>query len=147
MRNICLAYWVLLTIVLLASNPTGWLGVEDASGGLLERYEEWSHLICFTLLSTLVFITPWPVGRGWLALVLVAYSAGTEVLQRLVPSRHAELKDFVQDVSGVALGFILACICRRIWHSRPATQATESIAWQRPRRRDATLAAGAPPER
>lgn len=147
MRKICLTYWVLLTILLLASNPGDWLGLEDSSGGLLERYEQWSHLICFTLLSTLVFITPWPIGRGWLAALLVAYSAGTELLQLWVPTRRAELKDFVQDVTGVALGFALAWCVRRLWQSEPVTQGKEFMQWQRPRRRDATLAASTPPER
>lgn len=152
MRKICLAYWLLLTLLLLASNPGAWFGFEHTADSLLERYQDWSHLVCFTVLSTLVFIARWPVSRGWLALLLVAYSAGTELLQRLVPSRQAEWKDFWQDVAGVALGAIVAWCVRRLWRMRHESRQAgrtandESLQWQRPRRRAAPMASGAPPE-
>ena len=146
MRKLCLAYWVLLTLLLLASNPGGWLGLEETASSLFERIENWSHLICFTLLSMLVFITRWPIGRGWLLAVLVAYSAGTEVLQMLVPTRRAELKDFAQDVAGILLGATLAWICRSLWQARPVEKAGDAAEWQQPRRREATLAAGNRPD-
>jgi hypothetical protein len=146
MRKICLAYWTLLTLLLLASNPFDLLGLEPSDGGVLQWYGDWSHLISFGVLSTLVFLARWPWTRRRLMIALIAYSAGTELLQLLVPTRHAEWKDFVQDAAGVALGFCLAWLCRRVWHAESMSRAENRIAWQRPRRRDASLAASTPPE-
>jgi VanZ family protein len=144
MRKICLIYWALLTVLLLASNPTSWFTLEKTVDGALDRLEPMVHFVCFTVLATLVFFARWPVSRGWLFALLVGYSAATELLQMLVPNRKAELIDFVQDVAGVATGALVAWLARRALAARLQWRS-EELKFERPRRRPVVVA-GTPQE-
>ena len=100
---ICAGYWGLLTVFLLAPNPTAVVG--------LRRFPTfpWGdigiHFTAFTILTLLVHGSRWPKGIGWPFLaVLVAYGITTESLQWFVPSRAVELLDYTENILGVAAG-------------------------------------------
>lgn len=105
-----LCYTLVLTVFLLAPDPAGLVGLRRVPGLPGGRMV---HFVFFTLLAALAWLSRWPV-RGWvLGLGLVAYAAGTELLQTFVPPRTVELADVVENVLGLATGTWLVWIVRR----------------------------------
>jgi hypothetical protein len=100
---ICAGYWGLLTVLLLAPNPTAAVGLGRFS--TLPWGDIGIHFTAFTILTLLVHGSRWPKGIGWSFLaVLVAYGITTESLQWFVPSRAVELLDYTENILGVAVG-------------------------------------------
>jgi len=116
---ICAGYWGLLTVFLLAPNPTAVVGLRRfptfrcALIGLL--------VTAFTILTLLVHISRWPKGIGWPFLaVLLAYGITTEFLQWFVPSRAVELLDCTENILGVAVGTEISWLAHRLIERRRA---------------------------
>jgi VanZ family protein len=65
-------------------------------------------------------ITGWAFGlaydcsKVWLASCMVAFSAAVELVQLLVPGRHARVSDFVVDAAAICFGLIVAWSARFI---------------------------------
>lgn len=134
MRKLCASYWVLLTLVLLARNPLNWFSSPAVHRGY-DQFEPAAHFVCFAVLGLLVFATRLPLGRAWLIVLLVGYSVATELLQDLVPGRTPELRDFVQDIAGLAAGAALYFASVYGWRRLMPETTQPAEDWHLPRRR------------
>lgn len=108
---LCGLYWLVLTIFLLVPNPAGVLQMPSVP------FFPWGdvgvHLAAFTILALLVCAARWPKPIGWPATILLVYAVATESLQALVPPRTVELKDYAENMLGIALGLGLYWCLRR----------------------------------
>ncbi len=116
-RLACLAYWVLLSVLLLVPDPWALLGIQRLPGLPTRQLE---HFIIFTLLTVLVHASRLPIRRGLLIVLLVSYAIGIEALQALVPQRTVELLDFLENLAGLAAG-------TAIWRLAHKTNAARSL--------------------
>ncbi len=114
-RAICLSYLLLLTALLLVSDPWGWLlggapAIEVPGRGV--------HFCAFAILAILSAASrlPWPGGA--VATALVIYAIATESLQVLVESRVVDPIDYAENLVGLAAGAILWIVGCRLF--RPA---------------------------
>ncbi len=71
------------------------------------------HLAAFTILTLLVCSARWPKSIGWPVVILLVYAVATESLQALVPPRSVELKDYLENLLGIAIGSGLYWCLRR----------------------------------
>lgn len=109
---VCLWYWVLLTVLLLAPNPAGVVGLQSVP--ILPWGKFGIHLTAFTILSALVHATRWPKRLWWpLILLLVVYGVTTESMQLLVPTRSARVIDGIENILGIAIGTGIYWLLRR----------------------------------
>lgn len=103
-RVLCLGYLAVFLWLLLTEDPARilpWKSSLKTVGGAAAPV---AHLMGFTLLTFLAFVSRWPVRRRTVVLGLLVCASGTELLQRLVPRRTPELGDFVLNVVGIGLG-------------------------------------------
>lgn len=100
-RVVCVAYWALLSVLLLAQDPFALFGVPRPPGPPGNRG---AHFLFFTLLALLAHASRWPMRFPVLTGLLVAYAFLTEGLQTLVPHRTVELLDLVENLLGLAAG-------------------------------------------
>ena len=112
----CLGYATLLTLLLLTPDPAALMGLKEIP------WFPWGdigiHICAFLLLATLVHATRWPKPPHWLLIVLLlGYGATTETLQAFVPGRSTELKDYLDNCIGVALGSGIYWYMQRKWQS------------------------------
>lgn len=92
-----LSYWALLTVLLLAPHPEQIVHVRPPINFGI-------HFTAFTILALLAHLPCWPrTSRGVIALLLI-YAFLAETLQGLVPPRTVELRDYVENFLGVAVG-------------------------------------------
>lgn len=72
--------------------------------------DKWQHTLAFTALGAAALWSLRPAARavGAAAAALLAYGGAIELLQLLVPGRHAEWGDLLVDAIGIALGMTLA---------------------------------------
>jgi hypothetical protein len=104
-RSACVAFWLLLTLLLLSPDPRALLG--------LESWANWppgskaAHIICFTLLAILAHLSRPPLSRTPLLAALAAYAVATEGLQYFVPNRAPRIGDVALDLLGLAIGTTL----------------------------------------
>jgi VanZ family protein len=99
------AAWALsVVIVILSIVPPG-LRPETIAPHDLE------HAAIF-LITGLAFGLGYDCSKGWLASYMVIFSAAVEVLQLLVPGRHARVSDFVVDAAAICSGLIMAWLAR-----------------------------------
>jgi hypothetical protein len=97
------AYWVLLSVLLLAPDPAAVLGFLKASD--LPKNGTGVHFAAFFILSVLVCAARWPRRPGWLVVaLLVGYGLAIESLQAFVPPRAVELRDYAENTLGVLAG-------------------------------------------
>jgi VanZ family protein len=136
MRKICIAYWLLLTLLLWSRDPLGWFETPSADA-LHDRLEPIAHFLSFGLLALFVLCTRWPpVSRYRLLVILAGYSVVTEVVQSQIPGRSMQLVDLLQDFAGIAAGCAMFLLARRwggLSQSPPAEQLSDAP--HRPRRR------------
>jgi len=64
------------------------------------------------LLTGLAFGLAYDYAKGWFASYMVAFSAAVELVQLLVPGRHARLSDFVVDAAAICFGLMMAWLAR-----------------------------------
>lgn len=100
---VCLGYWGLLTVLLLAPHPAGVVGLQRIP--VFPWGDVGIHFTAFTLLSLLAHGAQWPRRLAWrLVVVLLAYGIATESLQAFVPPRTVELLDYIENILGVLAG-------------------------------------------
>jgi VanZ family protein len=79
------------------------------------------HALAFVLIG-LAFALAYPRQRLWAAGVAVVLIGALELLQLLVPGRHAQFEDFLVDalaaLAGFALAVILGWLLRLRWHAK-----------------------------
>ena len=93
-------------MVVLSLVPPSYRPVTQASHGF-------EHLAVF-LVTGLAFGGGYP-GRPFLtAVALVVFSGSVELMQQLVPGRHARLSDFLVDGTAAGFGAILASTAVRL---------------------------------
>jgi hypothetical protein len=99
----CIAYWILLTLLLLTPDPAALLGLQRVPSLPWGKFGV--HLSFFALLSFLVCAAWWSKRFFWpMAALLVAYGIVTESLQLLVPHRTARPLDGIENLLGIAVG-------------------------------------------
>jgi len=98
-RVLCLAYWPLLTALLLAPDPGRLLGVTYVPGAPGGRG---THFIAFAVLAWLTLGGRWLPHAAWPLAVLLAYAGATEAMQWFVPPRSVELYDLLENFAGIA---------------------------------------------
>ncbi len=106
-RLACAAYWSILTVLLLAPEPTRLLGLERKAVVSISRG---SHFVFFLTLALLVAASRWPIRRNLAVLALVTYAVVTEGLQWFVPTRYVDPVDLLENLLGLAAGILL-------WHT------------------------------
>ena len=105
-RAACCAYWCLLTLLLLLPDPSVLIPGATSRRGV--------HFVSFAVLAFLAAAGRFPVRRGVLAAVMVAYAVATEALQAFVPNRVADTIDGVENIVGLVAGTVLWWIVWRI---------------------------------
>src|SRR5687767_7406871 len=136
MRKLCVAYWLLLTLLLWSRDPLGWFDNSSVET-LHDRVEPIAHFLSFGLLTLIALSTPWRVSRGRLLMILAGYSAVTELVQGLVPGRSMDGLDLLQDFCGILAGSAVFALCQRFLGQRqelPAEAEATADSLQRPRR-------------
>ena len=112
MRAACLAYWSMLTLLLLVKDPLALLGFQRHPGGVPSTG---IHFVLFAMLGLLAAAARWPLGRKWLAALLVGYATVVELLQWFVPQRTVQLADWIENLLGLAAGVAMWQIGRWMW--------------------------------
>jgi hypothetical protein len=99
-RLICAVYWLSLTTLLLVPDLKKLFGgrIPGVGSGV------GVHFAAFTLLALFTLAARPPLRHLTLAVLLISYAAATELLQSFVPPRTPELKDFVENLLGLAVG-------------------------------------------
>ena len=98
-----LCYWLLLTVLLLVSDPAGLVGLHQVP--IFPWGKFGVHLMFFLVLGFLANATRWPKQICWPMLVfLVIYGVATEALQLSVPHRTSRVIDGIENVLGIAAG-------------------------------------------
>jgi VanZ family protein len=131
MRKICVAYWLLLTLVLWVRDPLKWFHTRTVDT-VYNWVEPVAHFTSFTVLALIVLATGLSLSRVWLLAILAGYGCLTELVQSQV-GRHMELKDLLQDFAGILVGTGLFTAWQRIRKSKEPVPPQE--VWQQPRRR------------
>ena len=98
----CGSYWLFLTVLLLVPNPAAVVGLRKVP--TFPWGDIGIHFTAFTILALVVHFSRWPKSFGWTIVVLLAYGIATESLQYFVPPRCVELKDYIENILGIAFG-------------------------------------------
>jgi VanZ family protein len=102
----CIAAWLLLAVVItLSLVPPAWRPVS----GLPHDLE---HAAIFLAMG-LAFARAYPGHRYALALTAIMFVGVLEMLQRIVPGRHARMSDFAVDAASVCIGIAAASLFTR----------------------------------
>jgi hypothetical protein len=118
---VCVAYWILLTVLLLTPYPQRVVGLQTVP--LFPWGDIGIHFTAFIVLSVLVHVAVWPKSVRWTVAILLAYGVATESLQWFVPHRSVELKDYTENILGVLAGAAVFLIFRAfVQRSRKAVQ-------------------------
>ncbi len=116
LRLICAAYWVLLTVLLLVPDPGALFGIQRIPG---YSTGVGVHFALFAVLGVLVLASRVSLEHALLAGLLTVYAITTELLQALVPLRTIELRDFAENLLGLAAGIAIWWIARKYVLRRP----------------------------
>jgi VanZ family protein len=130
------AYAVLLTYLLLAPYPLGFLGglgraVERTIGQIVAACLQ--HGLAYMVLGGLLLWACRSTRTSWQAVCLVlavGHGLSTEWLQRFIPHRYCEWPDGLANAVGVGLGWLAALLVLR-WagnHSRNAAESPSATA-------------------
>lgn len=110
-RMACVAYWLLLSVLLLVPDPYALLGIDRSHGLSGDRLV---HFAFFTTLALLVHVARLPVGRVLLWSTIVVYAVAVELLQSLVPHRVVDVVDLAENLLGLVAGTGIWFFVRRI---------------------------------
>jgi hypothetical protein len=100
---LCIAYWILLTILLLAPHPSALVGLHAVP--IFPWGKFGIHTSFFTVLGLLANFSRWPKRISWRLIVFMAiYGITTEFLQRFVPPRTSQVIDGFENLLGIAIG-------------------------------------------
>lgn len=126
MRRACLLYLVMLGVVMLfIGNPLKYYGDYPWFVGLYEVIEPGLHVGLFAALAFLVAASRWRLHPAYQVGLLVAFAAGSELVQWFLPNRAPRLFCFVQDIGGLMLGTAawgLMVFARKKWRSRGSSR-------------------------
>jgi hypothetical protein len=117
MRKCCRAVaWLLfVAVAILSVVPPSFRPTTDVP-------HNWEHLSIFFATGAALGIG-YP-GRGWTIATLIAFSGGIEVIQLLVPGRHARVSDFIIDATasclGIGLVYSVEILRKAAANNRPA---------------------------
>jgi VanZ family protein len=101
--TLCVAYWGLLTVLLLTSDPARLVGLHSVPWFPFADFG--IHLTAFVGLSLVVHTTSWPKRPRWYMLAcLCLYAVTTELMQSFVPHRTCAPTDAVANFLGIAIG-------------------------------------------
>ena len=109
-RIVCTTYTVVLSAGLLT--PQG-----GRIGGFiagLGDHPDLQHFLAFTVLAWLCGWAAWPVRILSMAIALVSYAFGTELLQGVIPGRSADLWDVLANLLGLTTGAVIWIGMRRL---------------------------------
>jgi hypothetical protein len=108
-----IAYWLFLTVLLLAPNPAGLVGLSEIPMFPWGKFG--IHLSAFIGLTILIHASRWPRRLCWpLFVFLLAYGLATESLQAFVPTRTVRLMDYTENILGVFIGSAVYWLVQRI---------------------------------
>jgi hypothetical protein len=100
---VCIAYWILLTVLLLVPYPAAPVGLHFVP--IFPWGKFGVHTSFFTILGVLVNFSRWPKRSSWRLIVFMAiYGITTEFLQRFVPPRTSQVIDGFENLLGIAIG-------------------------------------------
>lgn len=105
-RAVCIAYAVLLGLLLLSEDPSRVVGLHGRMPSILQAIMPAAHAMAFAALAILALWVRWPVARWGIVLVLVVYGGMTELLQGFIPYRTPEWPDWLQNMAGIAVGAV-----------------------------------------
>ena len=117
-------YFALWTALLVVPSLDRFLdlSIELPSGLSLDKLVHAVGYAAFGFLATYAISGCPPLFRlSSVLLVGLIHSAGTEVIQRWIPSREGDLADWVADVAGLVLGICLSIVCKKA----PCNEAVE----------------------
>jgi len=107
---ICLAYWALLTLLLLTPNPAAIVGLRKIP--TFPWGDTGLHFAAFAVLAVLVHAVRWPQPpRRLITALLLAYAVVVESLQALVPFRTPAVDDYAESILGV---LVATALCRLV---------------------------------
>jgi VanZ family protein len=128
-RALALVYLILVTLLLLSPDPAKLVPYQSV-WAIVAWLAPWAHFLAFFSLTLLALAPRWPAPRWAVVLILALYAGGTELAQKMSPTRAAEWKDWFQDLGGVALGavvcwlaFLLTDAFVRAWRRRHPVDA------------------------
>ena len=101
-RLACLAYCVILTLLLLVPDPAMGLRPFRGIGAGIGV-----HFAAFAILGILVAASRLPLRRVLLTGLLFTYAVGIELLQFLVPARGVEGRDLLENMLGLLAGIAI----------------------------------------
>ena len=113
-------FWLLLTLLLLSSDPRALLG--------LEPWARWlpapavAHVVCFVLLAILAHLSRLPISRITLLAALFGYALAAEALQTLVANRTVDPSDALANLAGLAVGTSL-------WFAGTSAALPSAVQW------------------
>jgi len=109
-RLVCVVYWLFLTVLLLAPDPWALMGLDESIGPPEGRMV---HFTFFTVLALLIWASRWPIRRGLLAGLMLAFAFATETFQGFVPQRKVELLDLTENLLGLGAGTAIWYLIRK----------------------------------
>jgi VanZ family protein len=115
LRLLFVGYFAYLNLLLLTPDPFRMVGSSQRFAHFLEALEPLAHGISFIVLTILALFAGRPLPRWTLLLGLVGYGALTEIMQKFVPHRTPEWKDWFQDILGVVIGFCIVWGLAKGW--------------------------------
>ena len=121
-----IAYWLLLTVLLLVPNPAGLVGLSKVP--IFPWGKFGIHLGFFTVLGLLANATRWPKLPWWpLTVFLVVYGITTETLQLFVPHRTAQVIDAIENILGIAVGSAIYWLVLRLMQPNRAAKLVKYV--------------------
>ena len=134
LRTLSLGYLIALSLLLMSESTLARIEVRatlatlsDVAATVWRHIDPIAHLLSFTVLSFLALAARWPLPRVGVLGCLAAYAVGTEVLQRSIPQRTADLQDCLQNLAGIAVGATMLAVwnrCVRAFRGRRSSAAT-----------------------
>lgn len=123
-RLLCALYALGLTILLLVPKPWALLGIAKPPGLGSDRG---LHFVLLSALALLVFASRLPMRRWAMLAVLATYGLVVESLQWFFPPRTVELRDYLENLLGVAVGAGLWwLLARAVFRPLPRPVVVES---------------------
>lgn len=103
-RGVCLGYWALLSLALLHPDPWSLFGGHRIH---VETPDQGVHLAFFVGLALLFQAGRFGLSRAASTALLVGYAVTIESLQYFTPPRSVEVRDYAENLLGLACGALI----------------------------------------
>ena len=113
-RGACFGYWALLSLALLHPDPWSLLGGRRMH---VETPDQGVHFVLFSGLALLYQAGRFGLSRRAAAALLVGFAVAIESLQYFTPPRSVELRDYAENLLGLACGALIGAGVARMWRS------------------------------